>query len=194
MFALEVAAELVSTALHVKWYTVLYHAGQSWAPNSRNYICGCFNTSPEVVCPEAASHPEVRKAVIRGKLFKYLNIFIDAVWHVELCPSCVSTAQASLHLSSLEKSHGSISRADCPHVFPYRYSLQTSLSHVHPWGRQELAFLPFLLTGTRSTHWDYCERVALCLYPPSSFSACPPLHLQFPPHSHHHTHAHTFHS
>lgn len=48
-------------------------------PNVRNYICGCFNTSTEVVGPEAVSHPEVRRVVIRGNLFKYFNIFIDAL-------------------------------------------------------------------------------------------------------------------
>ena len=47
-------------------------------------------------------------------------------------PSEFSLA-ASLHLSSLEKSHEvSISKADCPHVFLYRYSLQASISHAHP--------------------------------------------------------------
>lgn len=29
--------------------------------------------------PEAVSHPEVRRDVIKGNLFKYFNIFIDAV-------------------------------------------------------------------------------------------------------------------
>lgn len=132
----------------------------------RNYICGCFNTSPEVVCPEAVSHPEVRKGVIRGNLFKYFNIFIDAVWHVELCASCVRTAQASLHLSSLEKSHEvSINKADCPHVFFVSILFAGFDKSRSPWGSWEPVFLPFLLIGTGSTPWDYCERVALCLFP-----------------------------
>lgn len=32
-----------------------------------------------MVGPEAASHPEVSRDVIRGNLFKYLNVFIDAL-------------------------------------------------------------------------------------------------------------------
>lgn len=52
MFALEVAAELVSAAVHVR---VVHHIilcpSKAWAPNARNYICGRFNTSPEVVGP-----------------------------------------------------------------------------------------------------------------------------------------------
>lgn len=38
-----------------------------------------FQHEPEVVGPEALSHPEVRRGVIRGNLFKYFNIFIDAL-------------------------------------------------------------------------------------------------------------------
>lgn len=58
-------------------------------------------------------------------------------------PSKFSLA-ASLHLSSLEKSHEvSVSKADCPHVFLYQYSLQASISHAHPEAVRSWRFFRF---------------------------------------------------
>lgn len=87
MFALEVVAELVSAAVRVRVvHRIILCRSKSWAPNARNYICGRFNTSPEVVAPEASSHRGVRKDVIRLNLFEHLNIFIDEQRHVKWCP------------------------------------------------------------------------------------------------------------
>lgn len=110
MFALEVAGKPVSAACQVERLLI---------PRQGKNGCQMWGITSAVVSTRALkwseSHPEVRKCVIRGNFFKYFNIFVDDLWHVELCTSCIRTF---LHLSSLEKSHGvSISEADRPHDF-----------------------------------------------------------------------------
>lgn len=107
-----------------EWCTV--YRSKSWAPNARNYICGCFNTSPEVVGPEASSHRGVRKDVNGLNLSKYFNIFIDVQGHVKWCP--LLHLSLFLHLLSLEKLRGaSINGFGC---FPLMFSppLSTELT------------------------------------------------------------------
>lgn len=81
--------------------------------------------------PEASSHTEVRKDVIRLNLFEYLNIFIDVQRHVKWCPL--------LHLGLFSPCvlAGKIARS--LHQWIWRFSLhviapvidRTHRTHVH---------------------------------------------------------------
>lgn len=109
-------------------------------------------------------------------------------------PSKFSLA-ASLHLSSLEKSHEvSISKAECPHVFPVSILFAGFDKSRSARGSWELAFLP-LASGQHPpllllTERFYCERADFCLSP--LFLSLFVLHSTF---SFHHTavitHTHT---
>lgn len=112
-------------------------------------------------------------------------------------PSKFSLA-ASLHLSSLEKSHeGSVSKADSSHVFLYQYSLQASISHTHPEAARSWRFFHFCLLAPAQcppllllTWRFYCERADFS--PSPLFLSLFVLHSTF---SFHHstiiTHTHT---
>ena len=88
-----------------------------------------------------------------------------------------SSLAASLHLSSLEKSHEvSISKAERPHVFffffsLYQYSLQASISHAQPEAVGSWRFSPLAsgqhppLLSSFLTERFYCEGADFCLSP-----------------------------
>lgn len=100
-------------------------------------------------------------------------------------PLASGLRRASLHLSLLEKLHRvCVNKADCPHVFPYRCSLQASISHVYPEAAKSWGFFYFCSLAP-GQHSELTVKEQLPVFsPPSSLSFCAPLHLQFPSHSH----------